>query len=169
MVNEMFEAKLYWGINSSLHYQILANQNNYVLLLLKSDFGYGSFLKTSKRKALQLYPAIFWICDPRISSHHVARRRAVRKGKDDMCEAREQLSACPIQISTSTALSVLPSPSADPWMSYSGIPHEANRHPSDFPRATESRLQIPPATIPAIANTQSAFAHFPVGIYCRLR
>ncbi len=75
-----------------------------------------------------------------------------------MCEAREQLSACPIQISTSTALSILPVPSADPWMSYSGIPHEANRHQSDLPRATESRLQIPPATIPAIANTQSAFA-----------
>ncbi len=149
--------------------KILANQNNYVLLLLKSDFRCGSFLKTSKRKALQLYPAIFWICDPRISSHHVARHRAITKGADDMREARERLSACPIQISTSTALSILPSPSADPWMSYSGIHHEANRHPSDLPRATESRLQIPPATIPAIANTQSAFAQFPVGLYSQLR
>ncbi len=59
MVIKMLEAKLYWGINSSLYYQVLANQNNYVLLLLKSDFRYGNFLKTLKRKALQLYPAIF--------------------------------------------------------------------------------------------------------------
>ncbi len=96
------------------------------------------------------------ICYPGNSSHPMPRCRSAGKGAKAYFEVRERASPCPVWSSPHTTSFILPDTPANPWGPNShvqdypwshGIPHGIHLRLSNPPRATRSRIHVPPTAM----------------------